>query len=215
MLDIARNLYDIINSVPDYVKLVVVSKKRSIRDIEEVYNAKHRDFGENRVRDLCDKYQELPKDIRWHMIGHLQVNKVKYIAPFVELIHSVDSLKLLKEINKRAIQNNRKINCLLQLNISKEVDKYGFSESDLKDFFFSEDIGQLSNVNILGLMGMATNTKDIEQISKEFVSLNSLFQTFKKDFGLKIISMGMSNDYSIAIENGSNMIRVGRSIFES
>jgi hypothetical protein len=174
-------------------------------------------FGENKVQELCDKYEALPKDIDWHLIGHLQSNKVKYIAPFVSLIHSVDSIKLLQEINKQAAKNNRTINCLLQIYIANEDTKFGLSFSEAQQLIDSSEFKQLNNIKIVGLMGMATNTDDTTQIRKEFKSLKTFFDSLKNhstaNFELSILSMGMSSDYQMAIEEGSTMVRVGSSIF--
>jgi len=190
--------------------LVAVSKTRKVSEILEVYNCGQRVFGENKVQELVQKNQELPNDIKWHMIGHLQSNKVKYIAPFIDLIHSVDSLKLLSEINKRAIQNNRIIDCLLQVHIAKEDNKYGFKISQITDVIYKTQ--QLKGINIKGLMGMATFTNNRERIIYEFSQLNSIFQKIKTS-QINVLSIGMSSDYLIAIENGSNMVRIGSAIF--
>lgn len=199
-------------------KLVAVSKTKPVEMLQEAYDLGIRVFGENKVQELADKYEALPKDIRWHMIGHLQTNKVKYIAPFVTLIHSVDSLKLLKEINKRAAQNERIIDVLLQVHIAEEESKFGFSEEELKALFESEAFRGYENVKVVGLMGMATFTEDQEQIRREFKGLKALFERLKSVFSgenleWRELSMGMSGDYQIAMEEGSTMIRVGSSIF--
>lgn len=193
-------------------KLVVVTKYRSIEKIMEIYRTGHRDFGENRIQELIEKYKKLPKDINWHMIGHLQRNKVKYIAPFIYLIHSVDSHELLKEINKQAKKNNLNIDCLLQIKIAEEETKYGFNP----DSFLDEEkkIILLPNVRLKGLMGVATNTGNTEQIRKEFRTLKKLFDEIKKNTPtFTYLSMGMSNDYKIALEEGATIIRVGSLIF--
>lgn len=199
-------------------KLVAVSKTKPNDLIMEAYEAGQRDFGENKVQELVEKYDSLPKDINWHMIGHLQRNKVKYLAPFVHLIHGVDSLKLLKEINKEGKKNDRVIQCLLQVHIAKEDTKFGFSETELKEFFDSQMLDELENVRVTGLMGMATNTSDQTQVSTEFAGLKSLFDLLKKQhthhrLNLIELSMGMSGDYKIAVAQGSTMVRVGSSIF--
>lgn len=213
-MSITENLNHIKSSLPKKVKLVAISKTKPNEDILEVYNTGHRIFGENKVQELTAKYEALPKDIEWHMIGHLQSNKVKYIAPFVHLIHGVDSYKLLKEINKRAAQNNRTINCLLQIHIAQEQTKFGFSENELIELLKSEEIKNLENVKIIGLMGMATFTENKDQIHSEFKSLKQLFDKVKtQHLTINTLSMGMSGDYKIAIEEGSNMVRVGSSIF--
>ncbi|PCJ83325.1 MAG: YggS family pyridoxal phosphate-dependent enzyme [Flavobacteriales bacterium] len=213
-MNVAENLQKVRLSIPENIKLVAVSKTKSSEIILEAYNAGHRDFAENRVQELSEKYEQLPKDIRWHMIGHLQTNKVKHIAPFVHLIHGVDSMKLLKEINKRATQNNRIIDCLLQIHIAQEATKFGFSFKETEAIFQSEEFKELQNINIVGLMGMATNTNDENQIHTEFHSLADFFKILKtQNSNLQTISMGMSSDYPIAIEAGSDMVRIGSAIF--
>lgn len=212
MNSIAENLKNIKSSIPEEVKLIAVSKTYSVETVMETYNEGHRVFGENKVQELVGKYEQLPKDIEWHLIGHLQTNKVKYIAPFVSLIHSIDSLKLLQEINKQALKNNRVIDCLLQIYIAQEETKFGFSFEEAETLLSSIQLKELKNIRIIGLMGMATNTDNTVQIRKEFKSLSEFYkklQTLK----LQTISMGMSSDYKIAIEEGSNMIRVGSAIF--
>lgn len=200
------------NSLPNNICLVAVSKTKPSNDILEAYNAGQRHFGENKVQELENKAKNLPTDIKWHMIGHLQTNKVKYIAPFVSLIHTVDSLKLLKEINKRAIQNDRVIDCLVQIKIAQEDSKFGMSENEARNLLELS----ISNVNIVGFMGMATFSNDTKVVREEFKRLKTFFDKSKKKFpNLEIISMGMSSDYQIAIEEGSNMIRLGSSIFGS
>lgn len=211
---IKDNLLAIKNSIPSYVTLIAVSKTNPNHAILEAYEAGQRIFGENKVQELVEKYESLPKDIEWHMIGHLQSNKVKYIASFVKLIHGVDSLKLLQEINKRAEQNNRIIDCLLQIHIAKEETKFGFDEEEVIEALQSEGFKKMTNIKIVGLMGMATNTTDESQIRKEFKSLRNLFTKLKTHHpSLTTLSMGMSSDYKLAIEEGSTMIRVGSSIF--
>ena len=199
-------------------KLVAVSKTKPISLLQEAYDLGVRIFGENKVQELTEKHEALPKDIEWHMIGHLQTNKVKYIAPFVSLIHSVDSLKLLKEINKRAAQNDRVIDVLLQMHIAEEESKFGFSEEEVKEILEGDTFKSFENIRVVGLMGMATNTSNQDQVRKEFKGLKKLFDYLKVDFKLnntdwKEVSMGMSGDYKIAIDEGSTMIRVGSSIF--
>lgn len=192
------------------ISLVAVSKTKPVEDILELYNLGHRDFGENYVQELDEKTKQLPNDIRWHFIGHLQTNKVKFIIPFVYLIHGVDSLKLLKEINKQAEKNKRVIDCLLQVYIAQEETKFGFDEAEL----LSLDLKQFLNVRIKGLMGMASLTDDTNKIRIEFKSLKTLFEKLKtKNPELSILSMGMSADYKIAIEEGSNMVRIGSLLF--
>jgi len=218
MNSIQENINKIKQNIPNYVTVIAVSKFQPIEKIQSAYNAGHRDFGENYVQEMVDKYQVLPKDIHWHFIGHLQTNKVKYIVPFVHLIHSVDSLKLLKEINKQAEKNQRVVSCLLQIHIAEEETKFGLSSQEALDILISEELKSFQFIKIKGLMGMATNTDNIEQIKKEFLSLKSIFDQFKNTFHLpnvqfEILSMGMSNDYPLAIECGSNAIRIGTLIF--
>lgn len=213
-MSIAGNLIEIKSHIPSYVKLIAVSKTQPPEAIMQVYFAGHKIFGENKVQEMINKYEQLPKDIEWHFIGHLQTNKVKYITPFVSLIHSVDSLKLLKEINKEAKNNNRIVNCLLQIHIAREETKFGFNFEAAETLLLSEELKQLKNISISGLMGMATFTEDTMQIRKEFKSLSEFFNAMKiQSPELTILSIGMSSDYSIAIEEGSNMIRVGSAIF--
>jgi pyridoxal phosphate enzyme (YggS family) len=211
---IKENLENIQTTIPIGVTLVAVSKTKPNEAILEAYQAGQRVFGENKVQDLALKAETLPKDIEWHMIGHLQTNKVKFIAPFVYLIHGVDSIKLLKEINKRAAQNDRVINCLLQIHIAQEETKFGFDKTEALEVLALNNT--LENIRIVGLMGMATNTKDELQIRKEFVSLKTLaINLTTKNCKLETISMGMSGDYKLAIEEGSTMVRVGSAIFGS
>lgn len=211
---IAEKLHQILEDIPSQVTLVAVSKTKPNSAIMAAYESGQRDFGENKVQDLATKAEELPNDIHWHMIGHLQSNKVKYIAPFVHLIHAVDSFKLLKEINKRAQQNERVINCLLQIHIAQEQTKFGFSESEVKSIL--SEASQLEHVCIRGLMGMATYTTDIRVVRQEFASLKNLFDELKESQPeFEILSMGMSGDYVTAIEEGSTMVRVGSAIFGS
>lgn len=213
-MSIPSNLNKIKSSLPSHVTLVVVTKTHPVEKLMEVYNAGHSIFGENKVQEMVDKYEVLPKDIQWHLIGHLQTNKVKYIAPFVSLIHSVDSLKLLKEINKQALKNNRVINCLLQIYIANEETKFGLDYEEAETLLFSDEVKQLKNIKVVGLMGMATNTDNLEQIASEFHTLGAFFKRLKTlNPELQTLSMGMSSDYKVAIKNGSNLIRVGSSIF--
>ena len=207
-MSISDNIQSIKKELPNNVTLVAVSKTKSEEEILQAYNSGHKIFGENKVQELIEKYENLPKDIEWHMIGHLQSNKVKYIAPFVNLIHGTDSEKLLKEINKRAKQNSRIINCLLQVHISEESTKFGLSSSEINDIM--QRSSEFENVNIIGLMGMATFTDNISQIEKEFCSLQ---QIYKNHTNFTTLSMGMSGDYKSAIKCGSNMIRLGSVIF--
>lgn len=211
---IKENLSKIKQSIPENVTLVAVSKTKPLEDLQEAYNAGQRIFGENKIQEMVDKFEALPKDINWHMIGHLQSNKVKYMAHFVDLIHGVDKLKTLKVINKEAKKHDRIINCLLQAKIAKEDTKFGFSFEEIEAIFSSNEFLELKNVNIVGLMGMATFTDNTSQLSEEFSSLKNFFNKLKNhNPNLKVLSMGMSGDYQLAIENGSTMIRVGSSIF--
>ena len=216
-MTITNNLKTIISEIPEHVTLVAVSKTKPISDLMEAYNAGQRVFGENKIQEMADKFEAMPKDIQWHMIGHVQTNKVKYMAPFVSLIHSVDSLKLLKEIDKQAKKYERTINCLIQIKIAEEDSKFGLSANDAKTLILSPEVRQLRNINIVGLMGMATFTEDEAQLKTEFSKLKNAFDSFKdidtNNSDLKIISMGMSGDYTIAISCDSNMIRVGSNIF--
>ena len=213
---IASRINYIKKQIPNYVTLIAVSKTKPNELIEEGVSSGHLDFGENKVQELVSKYENLPKNIRWHMIGHLQRNKVKYIAPFVYMIHGVDSERLLKEINKQGKNNNRKINCLLQFHIASENTKFGFSLDEIESLQKEDFFNHLQHVNICGVMGMATFTDDNEMIRSEFNNLKSYFEKIKIHFNVnefKTISMGMSGDYPIAIDCGSNMIRVGSAIF--
>lgn len=211
---IKDNLNKIKFLLPPGVTLIAVSKTKSNREIIEAYEAGQREFGENYVQELCDKHDQLPKDIHWHFIGHLQTNKVKFIAPFVHLIHSVDSLKLLKEINKQGIKNNRVINCLLQVYIAREETKFGLDINECQELLRSEELKKLTHAKVIGFMGMASNTENTAQIRKEFQSLKKFQQSLITNLHpLNALSFGMSNDYKIAIEEGSTMIRVGSSIF--
>lgn len=213
-MSIKNNLLKILDDLPQDISLIAVSKTKTKEEIMEAYEAGQRIFGENKIQEMVLKWSELPKDIEWHMIGHVQRNKVKYMGEFVSLIHSVDSLKLLKEINKQAIKNNRRINCLLQMHIAQEQTKFGLNEAELFHLLDSEEFGNLKNVTIQGLMGMATFTDDEEQIRKEFAYLNSIYLKLKNKMPeINVLSMGMSGDYKIAIEEGSTMVRIGSSIF--
>jgi pyridoxal phosphate enzyme (YggS family) len=213
-MTISENLKNFKKALPKDVSLVAVSKTKPVSDLMEAYHAGQRVFGENKIQEMEAKWQKMPEDVEWHMIGHVQRNKVKYMAPFVSLIHAVDSLKLLKEINKEAIKNNRTINCLLQIKIAEEESKFGMDEADAASLLASEAFKKLQNIKIVGLMGMATFTDDERQISEEFQKLKDVFEKFKiQDSRFEILSMGMSGDYKIAIEHGSNMVRVGSAIF--
>lgn len=215
---IAEALLKLRNEIPEGVTLVAVSKTKPVSAILEAYQAGQRIFGENKVQELCEKYEQLPADIEWHLIGHLQSNKVKYIAPFVSLIHAVDSLKLLGEINKQALKNNRIISCLLQFHIAQEDTKFGLSLDEAIELIQSETFGSFQNIRITGVMGMATFTDNTKQIREEFRTLRHIFDELQARFFSKhtdfcIRSMGMSGDYREAIEEGSTLIRVGSSIF--
>ena len=201
-----------------HCRLITVSKTQSVEKIKEAYDAGQRLFGENKVQELLSKYEHLPTDIEWHLIGHLQSNKVKYIAPFISLIHSVDSLKLLQEVNKQAAKNNRIINCLLQVHIATEESKFGFSEAEFEALIQSDELSNLKNVQIKGLMGMATFTDNEEIVRNEFKSLKALFDHIKvinqhAHVNMEELSMGMSGDYKIAVEEGSTLVRIGTAIF--
>lgn len=220
-MNITKNIQKITSELPADVRLVAVSKTKSNEAILEAYHAGQQVFGENKVQELVAKYEHLPKDIEWHMIGHLQSNKVKYIAPFVHLIHGIDSFKLLEEVNKQAKNCHRIQKVLLQIYIAKEETKFGFSEEEVIDLLNSEKFKQLTNIEVVGLMGMATNTANEQQIRNEFKSLKTLFEKLQisnlqspiSNLQFQILSMGMSSDYKIAIEEGSTMIRIGSSIF--
>lgn len=209
-MPVKENLEHILKELPKEVTLIAVSKTKPIELIMEAYKAGHRDFGENYVQELTEKQALLPNDIRWHFIGHLQSNKVKYIAPFVHLIHGIDSLKLLKEINKEAKKNNRIISCLLQIHIADEETKFGFSIEEAEQLLKSSELTALTNTRVIGLMAMASNTADQQKIRNEFRSVMNLSAKFPD---LKVRSYGMSSDYTIAIEEGSTMVRIGSSIF--
>ena len=215
---ISENIIEIKQHIPQGVKLVAVSKTKPISDIKEAYTIGQRVFGENKVQEMEDKFRALPKDIEWHLIGHLQSNKVKYIAPFVAMIHAVDSEQLLKVIDKEGAKNNRVIDCLIQIHIAQEDTKFGFSEKEAEDFFKSNNWKQYNNVRICGLMGMATFTDDNQQIRLEFKSLKRLFDSIKSTSMSEVesfnqLSMGMSGDFQIGIEEGSTLVRVGSAIF--
>jgi pyridoxal phosphate enzyme (YggS family) len=196
------------------INLVAVSKTKPNEDLMEAYKAGQRIFGENKVQEMTDKWDALPKDIKWHMVGHVQTNKVKYMAPYVDLIHAVQNMKLLKEINKRAAENDRVIDCLLQVKIAEEDSKYGMSPEDLKLFLEDDKLTELKNVRLKGLMAMATFTDDEKQIHREFEILETLYkETSKSQKDFSILSMGMSGDYKIAMQHNTNMVRIGSSIF--
>ena len=211
-MSIKKQISIIKNEIKDRANLIAVSKTRSIQEIEEAYNSGQLKFGENRVQEIVEKHSKLPKDIEWHMIGHLQKNKVKYIAKFIALIHSVDRISLAKEIDKHAKKENRKIDCLIQLKISREESKFGLQINDFKNFY--ESLKNYDNLNIIGLMGMATFTNDNELVNEEFKMIKTIYDDMVLiDSRFKVLSIGMSDDYDIALENGSNMIRVGSKIF--
>lgn len=213
-MDISENIKKYKAELPENVKLVAISKTKPNEDLMEAYNAGQRILGENKIQEMTDKWEELPKDIEWHMVGHVQRNKVKYMAPFVSLIHAVDSLKLLKEINKRAKQNERSINCLLQIKIADEDSKFGITSEEAREILNSEAYSKMENVEVIGLMGMATFTDNEDQIRSEFKYLKSVFDKFRDEHpDLQELSMGMSGDYQIAVDCGSTMVRIGSSIF--
>jgi len=213
-MSIKENIVEIKSTLPDQLTLVAVSKTKPNSAILEAYDGGQRIFGENKVQEMVQKWEELPKDIEWHMIGHLQRNKVKYMAEFVSLVHGVDSFRLLKEINKQAVKHNRVIDCLLQMHIAEEDTKFGLDENELQEIITSEEYRNLQNIRVVGLMGMATFTEDTEQIRKEFGQLKKTFDNLKSTLpDISILSMGMSGDYNIAIEEGSTMVRIGSSIF--
>lgn len=216
-IDIIENYNNIKSSLAENIEIVAVSKFQSTEKIMTLYNLGHRNFGENYVQELIEKYNQLPKDIQWHFIGHLQSNKVKYIAPFIHLIHSVDSFKLLQEINKQALKNNRIINCLLQIHIAQEETKFGFDFNEAENLLNNPQFNQLHNIKITGLMGMATFTNNTQQIESEFLSLKNFYDKIQHhrypNTDIKILSMGMSNDFNIAIQYGSNMVRLGTILF--
>ncbi|WP_036154870.1 YggS family pyridoxal phosphate-dependent enzyme [Maribacter forsetii] len=215
-MSIKENLLAIKETIPDTVTLVAVSKTKPMSFIQEAYDEGQRVFGENRVQEMTEKWENLPKDIEWHMIGHLQRNKVKYMAEYVSLVHGVDSPRLLAEINKQAEKHNRTISCLLQVHIAEEDTKFGFNEEELLELVANEEFKAYKNVKIVGLMGMATFTDNDNQVRKEFSGLKSLYTKLCNNYtDFTTLSMGMSGDYKIAIEEGSNMVRIGSSIFGS
>ena len=216
-MSIKDNLLQIKSQLPENVTLVAVSKTKPVSDLMEAYNAGQRVFGENKIQEMTEKWEQMPKDIQWHMIGHVQTNKVKYMAEYVSLIHGVDSLKLLQEINKQAAKHNRVIDCLLQMYIAEEETKFGLDEKELEDILHFVQNDKFQNIKVVGLMGMATFTDNQTQIKKEFLNLKSTFDKINSlsivNYQLSIISMGMSGDYKLAIECGSTMVRIGSSIF--
>lgn len=217
-MKIQKNIQDIIKSIPENVTLVAVSKTKPISDLQEAYNGGQRIFGENKIQEMAAKFEALPKDIQWHMIGHLQSNKIKYMAHFVNLIHGIDKFKTLKEINKQAKKHNRIISCLLQAKIAQEETKFGLSFDEIDQILQSQEFKELENIKIVGFMGMASFTDNQVQLNEEFASLNRFYQltktkTVTSNCELETLSMGMSGDYNLAIKNGSSMIRLGSSIF--
>jgi pyridoxal phosphate enzyme (YggS family) len=218
-MSIQNNLRSIQASLPEKVTLVAVSKTKPVSDLMEAYEAGQRIFGENKIQEMTEKWEAMPKDIQWHMIGHVQTNKVKYMAPFVSLIHGVDSLKLLQEINKQAQKNSRIIDCLLQIYIAEEESKFGLDEKELETIFqfIQEEKNEMNHIRIVGLMGMATFTNNPIQVEKEFSRLKTIFDSYSnlntKNCQLNTLSMGMSGDYQLAIKCGSTMVRIGSSIF--
>lgn len=218
-MSIKQSLLEIKNSLPETVTLVAVSKTKPVSDLEEAYAAGQRIFGENKIQEMTQKWEVMPKDIQWHMIGHVQTNKVKYMAEYVSLIHGVDSLKLLKEINKQAKKHDRVINCLLQMHIAEESTKFGLDLEELNSLVSSDVFKTLENIKVVGLMGMATFTDNQNQVKKEFSTLKEVFSSLQStkstNLDVKILSMGMSGDYKIAIDQGSTMVRIGSSIFGS
>jgi hypothetical protein len=213
-MNISENIQKYKEELGQEVTLVAISKTKPISDILEAYESGQRIFGENKIQEMTGKWEALPKDIEWHMVGSVQRNKVKYMASYVNLVHTVDSLKLLKEINKEARKNERNISCLLQIKIAEEDSKSGISAEEAKGILNSEEFLKMQHVKVVGLMGMATFTEDMEQVRKEFQTLNSVFKEFKINYPqLKVLSMGMSGDYKIAIDCGSNMVRIGSAIF--
>ena len=211
---ITKRIKEIRDSINKDVELVAVSKTKSNKEILEAYNAGQKVFGENKIQEMTEKYEELPKDIKWHMVGHVQSNKIKYMAPYVDLVHGIDSIKSLKILNKEAKKNNRVIRCLLQLKISDEFTKFGLSKEEIESILNSINILDLMNINVAGIMTIGSFTENMNVVVKEFDKTKKIFDSLKTAFpNLKILSMGMSNDYKIAINHGSNMIRVGSLIF--
>lgn len=212
-MSIKENILQFRQEIPEHVTLVAVSKTKPNADLMEAYEAGQRIFGENKIQEMTDKWEQLPKDIKWHMIGHVQTNKVKYMAPFVSLVHAVDRIKLLKEINKQAKKEDRVIDILIQVKIAREESKFGMPVEEVNALFEKNTLSAYPNVNVKGLMGMATFTDDTDQVAAEFELLEGIFLRFRESANLSILSTGMSGDYKIAIENGSTMIRVGSAIF--
>lgn len=216
MTDIAFNLKSILADIPESTQLIAVSKTKPVEDIQVAYDAGQRDFGENRIQEMAEKFEVLPKDIRWHMIGHVQGNKIKYMAGFVSLVHGMDKAKRFSELNKEALKNNRVIDCLIQIHIAEEESKFGFSYEEARDFLNQNLEEKFPNVRLRGMMSMATNTKDAGKVKGEFHKLSSFFKEYKnRSPHFDILSIGMSGDYHWAIEEGSTMVRIGSSIFGS
>lgn len=219
-MNILENIGKLREELPNEVKIVAVSKTHTPEIIMQLYNPGYKVFGENRVQELLEKYEAMPKDTEWHFVGHLQSNKVKYLAPFIKMIHGIDSFRILKAVNREAKKHNRIIPCLLQFHIADEETKFGLSEEEAYEILDSEEYKTLKNISIVGVMGMATLTDDKEKIRKEFRFLKRIFDNIKKEYfprkkGFKEISMGMSEDYQIAVEEGSTIVRIGSSIFGS
>ena len=216
-MSIQNNLLQIKSQLPSNITLVAVSKTKPVEDLMKAYNAGQRIFGENKIQEMTEKWQQMPKDIEWHMIGHVQSNKVKYMVPYVKLIHGVDSLKLLKEINRQAVRWRKNINCLLQIHIAEEETKFGLNENELIELLNSDEFKEMTNIKVIGLMGMATFTDNQGQIKKEFQNLKNIFDKLQQletlNLKLETLSMGMSGDYQLAIDCGSTMVRIGSSIF--
>lgn len=213
-MEISENIKKYKEALGDNVTLVAISKTKPNSDLLEAYEAGQRVFGENKIQEMTEKWEALPKDIQWHMVGHVQRNKVKYMAPFVSLIHAVDSLKLLKEIDKEAKKNERVISCLLQIKIAEEESKFGLDAEEAKEILASEEFSALKNIKVKGLMGMATFSDDEAKVKGEFDYLKSVYEDFKKDHpNFEVLSMGMSGDYKLALTCGSNMVRIGSAIF--
>ena len=213
MSTITEHLNQLKNALPDYVNLVAVSKTKPVEDLQEAYDAGQRIFGENKIQEMTDKWEVLPKDIKWHMIGHVQTNKVKYMAPYVNLIHSGDRLKLFKVIDKEAEKNDRTIDVLLQIKIAEEDSKFGMDPKEAIQLLENDGFKKYSNLRVIGLMGMASFVDDEAQIKREFSQLEKIYNTFKESHEFKVLSMGMSGDYKLALEHGSTMIRIGSAIF--
>ncbi len=212
-MTIKANLERIRKELPEEVTLVAVSKTEPVSDLMEAYSAGQRIFGENKIQEMAEKQKQMPADVEWHMIGHVQTNKVKQMADFVDLIHGVDSLKLLQEIDRQAKKHERTINCLLQMHIAEEETKFGMDKQELKDLLRSPEFSAMQNIKVKGLMGMATFTDNQQQIENEFTQLKTIYDELGPRYGFRILSMGMSGDFPIAVRCGSNMVRIGSSIF--